>query len=89
MKFEEMMALIEAMGCDADCVIEDGCIFVDIHDFEGFDDDWSEVMRKYEHPEAVRAFEKAIERGVRKDWEDEERWFDGFCVSVHYDSYDI
>lgn len=89
MKFEEMIALIEAMGCDANYVIEDGCIFVDIHDFEGFDDDWSEVMRKYEHPKAVEAFEEAIESGVRKDWEDEEVWFDGFCVSVYYDSYDI
>ena len=43
-----------------DYKVSEGCIEVVIDDFEGFDDDWAEITRDYENPEAVDAFEKYV-----------------------------
>lgn len=85
--YETVMKMIKAMGNDADFEIKDNIIYVTIHDFEGFADDWSEVMREYENPEAVEAFEDLINECMIDD--DDLYHFNGFAVDVYYDSYDI
>ena len=90
--FDEFMMLVEA--CDADVVLgmgRDGVYRLTFDDFEGFDDDWSEVDREYDHPAEVEAL---------GDWMDEHcdhtegdfyvtYFFDGFAVMVAYTSMDI
>ena len=102
MTIAEVMKMIEAMGNDAgyEITVIDDCdtiIEVQIHDFEGFDDDYSEVMREYDNPEAVEAFEEMLDEQYDCALEDYGTpyfgdyavRFDGFNVEVHYDSEDI
>lgn len=78
---EKILEMIKAMGNDvAEYKVSENCITVIIDDFDGFDDDWSEVMRDYENPEAVEAFEDYID--------EHESEFD-FEVYVDYTSSDI
>ena len=43
---EKILEMIKAMGEDVyDYKVSEGCIEVVIDDFEGFDDDWSEIKR--------------------------------------------
>ena len=58
---EKLLEMIKAMGEDVyDYKVSEGCIEVVIDDFEGFDDDWSEITRDYENPEAVDTFEEYV-----------------------------
>ena len=78
---EKILEMIKAMGNDvADYKILEGYITVVIDDFEGFDDDWSEIMRDYENPDAVDAFEEYVT--------EHESEFD-FEICVDYTSSDI
>lgn len=92
---EMMMAQIEALGHDAfvDEYEEDGemVISVTLRDFEGFDDDWSEIMRDYDHPEQVEAFEEMLEEECIEEFGDLYGYyvFDGFTVELGYSSFDI
>ena len=89
--FEELKMMIEACEYDVYCDIDGSNVYLTFDDFEGFDDDWSEVMRDYVNPEAVEALE---------DWLDDHclscegdlyivYHFDGFDVEVGYTSFDI
>ena len=64
----ELIALLEASG-DL-CVERDGEVEVSLTllDFEGFDDDWSEVFRSYSEPELVDEFEELIEGIAEGDY---------------------
>ena len=78
---EKILEMIKAMGNDvANYEVSEGYISVVIDDFEGFDDDWSEIMRDYENPEAVDAFEEYVA--------EHESEFD-FEVVIDYTSSDI
>lgn len=90
----EMMTALEACG-DASVweTEEDGmlCYDVTLQDFDGFDDEWSEVMRDYEDEELVDAFLAALESQALRCEGDfyHTYYFDGFCVQLGYASYDI
>lgn len=89
--FEELMMMVEACEADVDYDVDGSDVSLTFDDFEGFDDDWSEVMRDYVNPAAVEALE---------DWLDDNclscegdlyivYHFDGFDVEVGYTSFDI
>lgn len=60
---------------------------VQVHDFEGFDDDWGEVPADYD-VEALEAFEELLQsKAVKSGWG--VYYFDDFVVVVDYDSEDV
>ncbi len=93
MTLEKMMAMVEALGDDASMWYdeEEKVLDVTLRDFEGFDDDWSEIMRDYDHPEAVEAFKEMLETECSSQEGDFyfDYHFDGFTVELGYSSYDI
>ena len=85
MTYEEMVKAIQALENDAefDFDEEEACFFVTFQDFEGFDVDWSEIMRKFDDVEAVFAFEDMLEEQCIS-YED-----DGLYVYYHFDEFDV
>ena len=91
MTYEQVLAMAEALGDDAIVFDFEGQISVDFNDFEGFDDDWSEIMRDYDDADAIEAFEEML-RAEALEVDDDfytTYHFDGFIVKVGYTSYDI
>jgi len=65
----------------------EGTIYdVTMEDFEGFDEEWDEVMRDYEREDLVDEFLEAlrVEGDFYYDY-----YFDGFRINLGYASYDI
>lgn len=93
MTLEMMMAIVTALGADASMWYdEEDCVLnVTLRDFAGFDENWSEIMRDYDHPEAVEAFEEMLEAKCLSHEGDFyfDYHFDGFTVELGYDSYNI
>ena len=89
---EMMIAAIEALGADASLWDKEAyCLNVTIEDFDGFDDDWSEIDREYDDPEAVAAFLEMLETEC-VSLEDDYYviyHFEGFDVKIGYASYDV
>ena len=91
MTFEMMITAIEALGDDALYDVVDRRIDVTLRDFDGFDDDYCEAMRDYDDEQAVESFLQMLadeclsfSDDFYKDYE-----FDGFTVSLGYESFDI
>lgn len=62
------------------------------NDFDGFDDDWDEVYRDYDNPQAVEELEDWLNENCIEC--DDRRlytcyYFDDFVVETGYASYDI
>ena len=93
MTVEMMTAMLEALEEDAlySYDEDDAMFYVDLNDFEGFDDDWSEVMRDYTHPELVAQFEEMLEEQCLSQEGDfyVVYHFEGFSVHLGYTSFDI
>ena len=91
MSLEMMMAVVEGLGADAEMWLSDGILRVDLQDFEGFEDDGSEIYRKYDDEEAVDAFLEMLEAECFSSEGDyyEDYQFDGFVVRLGYASFDI
>ena len=91
MTYEMMMATLEALGEDVSFDVDDMVFDVTLQDFEGFDEDWSEVSREYDHPDAVDAFLEMLETECESSEGDFyfTYHFDGFDVELGYASYDI
>ena len=65
----ELIALLEASGdLRVDRDEEEAEVSLTLLDFEGFDDDWSEVFRSYSEPELVDEFEELIEGIAEGDY---------------------
>jgi len=89
---EMMLAAIEALGADASLWDEeDYCLDVTLEDFEGFDEEWSEIDREYDDPEAVERFEEMLETECLSQEGDfyVVYHFEGFDVRLGYASFDI
>ena len=91
MKRNEVMNII--CKCEDDVAIyerPDGTIQVTVLDFEGFDDDWNEVMRDYDEV-AIEQMEDTLAEVANKVESDfyTVYHFDGFKVVIDYTSYDI
>ena len=91
MTYEEVMALLETLGDDVSVFAHGDVIRVTVEDFEGFDDEWDEVMRDYTDEELVDAFLDALEEQALRAEGDFYRtyYFDGYAVQLGYASYDI
>ncbi len=91
MNREQILEMANALGNDAIVLNLTDHISVDFNDFEGFDDEWEEIMRDYDDEEAVEAFEEMLRKEALsvEDGFYTVYHFDGFDVKVGYTSYDI
>lgn len=89
--FNTVMTMINACKDDVDFEIEQNTVYLTIDDFYGFDENWDEIMRDYDHPEEV---------GTLLDWLDNNcisktddlytaYSFNGFTVHLGFTSFDI
>lgn len=91
--FEEMMAMVEALVAVEDVYFDfyGGQYHLTVNDFEGFDQDWDEVMREFVDEAGVNALLTWMEEHASSIEGDFYRQFhfDGFDVEVGFTSYDI
>jgi hypothetical protein len=91
MTIENIIAQLDRISADSSYDVNDNCIELTIDDFEGFDEDWSEVEREFEDDNAV---EEVL------DWLEEHAdrvegdfycyyYFGDIVVEVGYTSFDI
>ena len=92
---ETIIAMLEKMGEDIDYEIREWDdelpeLIITVNDFEGFDENWAEVMRKYD-ADAVRALIGWLEEHCISSEDDfyYEYQFEGFIVQLGYLSYNI
>lgn len=87
----EILKMLNDLGDDAYVHEYNGKISVDFNDFEGFDEDWSEVMRDYDNPEKVQQVIDTLQRTAITIKDDfyTTYYFEDFSVTVGYTSYDI
>ena len=89
MTMTEILEMLEALGDD---VFVDECdegVEITFDDFEGFDEDWHEVMRDYDHPELVDAFFDMLDEYPCEGDLYVTYHLDGFDVKVGFTSFDI
>lgn len=90
MTYEEVMALLETLGDDVSIEAYDDEIYVTVEDFEGFDDNWCEVIRPYDVNAVDKVFETLKARCVKMvDDFYIDFYFEGFSVQLGYASFDI
>ena len=92
---EIIIAMLEKMVEDVDCYVrkiegEKPELIITVDDFEGFDDDWSEVMREYD-VEAVDGLIEWLEEHCISEEDDLYSYyhFEDFDVQLGYTSFDI
>lgn len=91
MTMEMVMELLAKVEDDLIVMDWDDRIDVEVNDFVGFDEDWSEIMRDLDNEELVdEVYEtlKAEASSVEEDFY-VNFYFDGFYVSWGYASYNI
>lgn len=86
-----IMEKIKELGNDARVWEKENVIHLDFNDFDGFDEDWCEVMRSYDNPELVEAMLEFLTDNAKEVDEDfySTYTFDDCEVVVGYGSYDI
>lgn len=91
MTTEMMKKEIEALGEDATTYTIGTTIYVTLEDFEGFDEDWSEIDREFDDEAAVDYFIEMLESTCISCEGDYYRTFhfEGFDVELGYASFDI
>ena len=88
---EMIIEMLEKLGEDVMFDIDyEGNFDIVINDFEGFDNDWCEIERKYDK-DAVNAVLKEIEKSAISVDGDFYRYysFEDFEICVGYASFDI
>jgi hypothetical protein len=92
---EIIIAMLEKMGEDVDYRVreieeEKPELVITVDDFEGFGEDWSEIMREYD-VDAVRALIDWLEEHCISEDGDFYSYyhFEEFDVQLGYSSYDI
>jgi hypothetical protein len=86
-RFHEVLDLLAEVGDVAVCQCGD---YTDLtfEDFEGFDEDWSEIFRDYADTALVEELEEFISEVAEGDFY-QHFDFDGVSYQVGYASYDI
>jgi hypothetical protein len=81
-----MLGQVEDVSVD----VRGECVFVEVQDFEGFDEDWSEIYADYDE-DAVDALLEWLEEQSVSSYGDfyEIYEFEGFFVKVGYASMDV
>ena len=88
---EQVIAICETAGRDlfvCDC---DDEVIVEVYDFIGFNDDWSEEMRQLDNAELVNTIYDIFKKHCNEFIEDfyDSFIFDDFTVTWGYSSYNI
>lgn len=95
---DTILKMLEELGADVSYTdwtsleVEDNTyISVYFNDFDGFDEDWSEIDREYDDPSKVEKMLNFLEENCSSKEDDfyTRYYFDGFYVKVGYSSYDI
>lgn len=91
MTMEMVMELLATAGDDLIVMDWDDSIDVEVNDFEGFDDDWAEIIRDVKNGELVDEIYETLKREALSVDEDfyVEFQFEGFSLSWGYASYNI
>ena len=91
MTTETITAQLDRISADSSYDIVDDCIYLTIHDFEGFDDDWSEIARELVDAAAVEEVLDWLEENADSADGDlyEYYHFGDIVVEVGYTSFDI
>lgn len=91
MTMEMVMELLATAGDDLIVMDWDDSIDVEVNDFEGFDDDWAEIIRDVENGELVDEIYETLKREALSVDEDfyVEFQFEDFSLSWGYASYNI
>jgi hypothetical protein len=91
MTIETITAQLDRISADSDYYVNDNCIDLTLDDFEGFDDDWSEVEREFVDEEAVDEVLEWLEKNA--DYVDGDFYryyhFGDIEVQVGYTSFEI
>lgn len=85
MTYEQVLAMAKALGNDAEVMGEDeddNYIYVEFNDFDGFDEEWNEIDRAFDNPEAVAAFEEMLRNEAL-------RIEDDYYVVYHFDGFEV
>lgn len=89
---EQIIEVINSLGEDVTYFYYKGVLHVTLEDFGGFDENWNEIERDYDNPEAVDNFLTMLEKDSRSYDNDgyyEIYSFDGFDVRLGCASFDI
>ena len=89
--FNTVMTMVNACKDDVDFKIEQNTIYLTVDDFIGFDEDWNEIMRDYDHPEEVRTLLDWLDNNCISQTDDlyVVYSFNGFTVHLGFTSFDI
>ncbi len=89
--FNTVMTMINACKDDVDFEIEQNTIYLTVNDFCGFDEDWNEIMRDYDHPEEVSTLLDWLDNNCIS--QTDELYvvysFNEFAVHLGFTSFDI
>ena len=91
MTIETITTQLDRISADSYYDIVDDCIYLTINDFEGFDDDWSEIARELVDASAVGEVLDWLEENADSADGDlyEYYHFGDIVVEVGYTSFDI
>ena len=89
--FNTVMTMINACKDDVDFEIEQNTIYLTVDDFYGFDEDWNEIMRDYDHPEEMSTLLNWLYNNCISKTDDlyVVYSFNGFTVHLGFTSFDI
>lgn len=89
--FNTVMTMIDACKNDVDFKIKQNTIYLTVDDFDGFDENWNEIMRDYDHPEEVEALLDWLDDNCISETDDlyVDYSFNGFTVRLGFTSFDI
>lgn len=82
---ETVMSMVEELGNDAEMEVFGNTISIWLIDFDGWDDDWKEVMRVFERPDKIEALKKWLAANATSTNKNA-YYFDGFTVKLMYSS---
>ena len=91
MTIEMITAKLDTIAADSFYSVYEGKIYLDIDDFEGFDEEWDEVYRDLVDEEAVNAVIEWLEKNADKVTGDFYRhfYFGEIEVVLGWTSFDI
>ena len=82
---ETVMSMVEELGNDAEMEVFGNTISIWLIDFDGWDDDWKEVLRVFESPDKIEALKKWLAANATSTNKNA-YYFDGFTVKLMYSS---
>ncbi len=88
---EMVMEMLSQVGDDLMVDVYDDQVHVVVEDFEGFDEDWSEVYRELDDAEAVYSVQEQLSEMCLSMVDDFYLYyhFEGFSVCWGYASFDV